>query len=125
MLNPCSWYQILGGMMLVTATLGMPQLGQAEPLQGLASWYGSGFGGGYTASGEPFNAKALTAAHRSLPFGTQVRVTNLDNGRSVIVTINDRLGHGGRVIDLSAGAAYALDMVRAGIAQVRLDVLGR
>lgn len=93
--------------------------------QGIASWYGPGFSGNPTASGEIFNPSDYTAAHHSLPFGTQVRVTNLDNGRSVVVRVNDRLGHSGRVIDLSTGAARALGMINAGLANVRLDVLGR
>jgi len=91
---------------------------------GSASWYGPGFHGNRSASGEVFNQNALTAAHRSLPFGTQVRVTNLNNGRSVIVRINDRGPFsGGRIIDLSRAAASAIDMVNAGVARVRVEVL--
>ena len=91
---------------------------------GSASWYGPGFHGNRSASGEIFNQNALTAAHRSLPFGTQVRVTNLNNGRSVIVRINDRGPFsGGRIIDLSRAAASAIDMVNAGVARVRVEVL--
>ncbi|MBF2073272.1 MAG: septal ring lytic transglycosylase RlpA family protein [Synechococcales cyanobacterium C42_A2020_086] len=92
---------------------------------GMASWYGPGLHGNYSASGEIFNQEAMTAAHRSLPFGTQVRVTNLDNGRSVIVRINDRgpFSHG-RVIDLSAGAARIIGLVHSGVAPVSLEVLG-
>jgi rare lipoprotein A len=93
-------------------------------LNGWASWYGPGFNGNASASGEIFNENAMTAAHRSLPFGTQVQVTNLDNGRSVIVRINDRGPYvGDRVIDLSAGAARILGVVSTGIAPVRLEVL--
>lgn len=78
---------------------------------GNASWYGPGFHGKRTASGERFNAGALTAAHRSLPFGTMLRVTNRANGRSVVVRINDRGPFsGGRSLDLSAGAARAIGM---------------
>lgn len=92
--------------------------------QGYASWYGPGFDGNYTASGERFNQYDLTAAHRTLPFGTRVRVTNLDNGRSVIVRINDRGPfHGNRVIDLSKGAAQAIGAISSGIAAVRVEVL--
>ncbi|MBF2079491.1 MAG: septal ring lytic transglycosylase RlpA family protein [Synechococcales cyanobacterium T60_A2020_003] len=91
---------------------------------GLASWYGPGFDGNYSASGEIFNQNALTAAHPSLPFGTQVRVTNLDNGLSVIVRINDRGPHApGRVIDLSTGAANVIGLVSAGVAPVSLEVV--
>lgn len=93
-------------------------------LTGLASWYGPGFHGNQSASGEVFNQNALTAAHRSLPFGTMVRVTNLDNGRSVVVRINDRGPYsGGRVIDLSAGAAQMVGMMQTGVAPVQLDVI--
>lgn len=91
---------------------------------GLASWYGPGFHGNRSASGEIYNQNAMTAAHRSLPFGTYVQVTNTDNGRSVVVRINDRGPFiGGRVIDLSAAAARALGVINTGVAPVRLDVL--
>ena len=78
---------------------------------GLASWYGPGFGGHRTASGERFNAGAFTAAHRFLPFGAQVRVTSRRTGRSVVVRINDRGPYAaGRVIDLTPAASHALGM---------------
>ena len=78
------------------------------------------------ASGDRFNPNALTAAHKTLPFGTKVRVTNNRNGQSVVVTINDRGPYvGGRVIDLSAAAAGAINMKSAGVAPVSLAVLGR
>jgi rare lipoprotein A len=90
---------------------------------GMASYYSQGQ---RTASGVRFNPGALTAAHRSLPFGTRVRVTNRANGRSVVVTINDRGPFvGGRVIDLSRAAAQAISMTGAGVAAVSLEVLGR
>jgi rare lipoprotein A len=93
---------------------------------GLASWYGPGFHGRRTASGESFNAGNLTAAHRYLPFGTRVRVTNTSNGRSVVVRINDRGPFsGGRVIDLSKGAARLIGVFQSGVAPVLLEVLGR
>ncbi len=94
--------------------------------QGWASWYGPGFDGNYTASGEVFNQNALTAAHPSLPMGTQVRVTNLDTGRTVLVRINDRGPyHGGRILDLSAGAARVIGVMDSGVAPIRLEVMGR
>ncbi len=93
-------------------------------IEGVASWYGPGFHGAQTASGEYFNQNALTAAHRSLPFGTKVRVTNVNNGRSVVVRINDRGPFtGGRVIDLSAAAAQAIGMISSGVAPVQVEVL--
>ena len=86
---------------------------------GHASWYGPGFHGRRTASGETFNTNALTAAHRSLPFGTRVRVVNEKTGRSVIVRINDRGPFiGGRIIDLARSAAQQIGM--AGVATVAL-----
>ena len=92
--------------------------------KGRASWYGPGFHGKRTANGERFNQNALTAAHRSLPFGTKVKVTNVRNGRSVIVRINDRGPfHGGRIIDLSRAAARILGI--GGTAPVILQILGR
>src|SRR5205085_8708247 len=83
---------------------------EAKSIQsGGASWYGPGFHGKKTANGERFNTHALTAAHRSLPFGSRVRVTNARTGRSVVVRINDRGPFaGGRVIDLSKAAAQAV-----------------
>jgi len=92
---------------------------------GKASWYGPGFNGRRTANGEVFNSNALTAAHPSLPFGTKVRVTNMNNGRSVVVRINDRGPFsGGRIIDLSAGAARSIKMIGSGVAPVKVEVLG-
>lgn len=94
-------------------------------LNGMASWYGPGFHGNRSASGERYNQNALTAAHRSLPFGTKVRVTNTRNGRSVVVRINDRGPHvRGRIIDLSAAAARIVGVMQSGVAPVRVEVLG-
>ncbi len=91
---------------------------------GEASWYGPGFHGRKTANGEVFDMHARTAAHRTLPFGALVRVTRLDTGASTVVRINDRGPFKpGRVIDLSNGAARDIDMVRDGVARVRIDVL--
>jgi rare lipoprotein A len=91
---------------------------------GLASWYGPGFHGNRSASGEIFDQNALTAAHRTLPFGTRVRVTNLETGQEVVVRINDRGPfHGNRVLDLSAGAARAIGLMQMGVAPVQMDVL--
>jgi rare lipoprotein A len=88
---------------------------------GKASWYKMG---SRTASGEPMNANALAAAHRTLPFGTQVRVENLANHRSVIVRINDRGPYVGcRVIDVTRGAAVQLGMISSGTARVKVSVI--
>lgn len=98
--------------------------GRGYRAEGTASYYGKAHHGKRTASGERFNQNALTAAHRTLPFGTRVKVTNLDNGRSVVVRINDRGPFGrGRIIDLSRAAAEQLNMLRSGTAPVRLEGL--
>jgi rare lipoprotein A len=89
---------------------------------GVASWYGPGFHGRKTASGERFDQNDLTAAHRKLPLGSEVRVTNLENGRTITVEINDRGPYAkGRVIDLSKAAARRLGMVDDGVAKVRIE----
>jgi rare lipoprotein A len=89
---------------------------------GVASWYGPGFHGRLTASGEPFDQNDLTAAHRNLPLGSEVKVTNLENGRSITVQINDRGPYvKGRVIDLSKAAARRLGMAGDGLAKVRIE----
>jgi rare lipoprotein A len=97
---------------------------ELEPFAGEASYYASGFEGRPTASREPNRGRALTAAHRTLPFGTRVRVTNRVNDRSVVVRINDRGPfHRRRVIDLSRAAAEELGMVRRGRVPVEVQVL--
>jgi rare lipoprotein A len=96
----------------------------ARSFEGRASWYGKEQHGGPTASGERFDMYALTCAHRTLPMNTRLRVTNLANGRSVVVRVNDRGPYGrGRVLDLSFAAARALDMIVAGVAHVRAEPL--
>jgi rare lipoprotein A len=98
----------------------------SNPLRGLASWYGAVWNGRKTASGETFDETKLTAAHKTLPLGTLVRVTNLDSMRSVIVKINDRGTLApNRVIDLSSAAAQELGMLEKGLVNVKLEVLGR
>ena len=93
-------------------------------LNGLATWYGLVRDGHRTASGERFDMFAMTAAHKTLPFGTLVRVTNKNTGKSVDVRINDRgVLPGDHVIDLSYGAAKHLEILRSGVANVKLDVL--
>ena len=97
-----------------------------KPITGIASYYGGKFHGKRTASGEVFNKNAMTAAHRSLPFGTKVKVTNLRNGRTVLVRVNDRGPHvRGRIIDLSQAAAKKIGLSHAGTARVKLEVLNK
>ncbi|HEX3766182.1 MAG TPA: septal ring lytic transglycosylase RlpA family protein [Kofleriaceae bacterium] len=103
-----------------------PRTGMATGVQrGMATFYGAEQQGGPTASGERFDRHRLTAAHRTLPLGTRVRVTNTRNGRSVEVRINDRGPYGGhgRIIDLSEAAARRLDMIDAGVVPVIVEVL--
>lgn len=93
-------------------------------LVGAASWYGPGFHGEKTASGKIFDQSRLTAAHKSLPLGSRVKVTNLNNGNSVVVEITDRGPFvRGRIIDLSESAARTLDMIDSGTAPVRIEIL--
>ena len=93
---------------------------------GIASWYGPTFYGKSTANGELYDGNALTAAHRTLPMPVNVRVTNLDNGKSIIVRVNDRGPYArGRIIDLSRRAAELLDVVQSGTAKVRVTYLSR
>ncbi len=98
----------------------------SDAMSGTAAWYGRKFNGRKTASGQRFNAAAMTAAHPSLPFGTRVRVTNTANKRSVVVVINDRgPTTPGRMLDVSQAAAKKLGFTRAGTASVTLEVVGR
>lgn len=91
---------------------------------GVASWYGPGFYGRPTASGEIYQPGTFTVAHRSLPLGTQVRITNLNNGRSAVARVNDRGPYvGGRIVDLGEGIASQLGVTSSGLADVRLEVL--
>ena len=93
-------------------------------VEGVASWYGPGYDGKKTSSGEVFDQDALTAAHAYWAFGTRVRVTFPATGRSVVVRVNDRFpSHKGRAIDLSRGAAKAIGLVGPGTGQVRLEIV--
>jgi len=92
--------------------------------EGMASYYADSLNGNPTASGEAYDRTELTAAHRTLSFGTRVKVTNLDNGQSVVVRINDRGPHvEDRVIDVSGAAAQKLGLIESGTAKVKVDVL--
>ncbi len=103
----------------------LPTIAAAQPIQiGDASWYGAHHQGHLTASGEPYDPESLTAAHPTLPLHSTVRVTNLKNGRSVEVRVNDRGPfRGRRVIDLSAKAAETIGLKRRGIARVKVEPL--
>ncbi len=120
---------LLAGLGLLTSCARMvpPPISEngGHALSGVASWYGQDFHGRRTSSREIYDLYELTAAHKTLPFGTRVRVPNLNNGRTVAVRINDRGPFvGERIIDLSYAAAATIDMVGCGVAPVRLDILG-
>lgn len=94
------------------------------PLKGKASYYGAEFNGRKTANGEIYDETAMTAAHRTLPFGTVLRVTNIRNGLSVIVRINDRGPfHPDRVLDLSKAAAEELDLIKYGVTEIESEIV--
>lgn len=119
---------LVAGCTFALVPLAQAQDGAAvsETISGTASWYGPQFQGRETANGETFNMNDLTAAHPSLPFGTQVRVTNRANGAAVVVRINDRGPYaGGREIDLSREAAQQIGMIQSGVGRVTIEVLGR
>ncbi|PKL50997.1 MAG: septal ring lytic transglycosylase RlpA family lipoprotein [Candidatus Riflebacteria bacterium HGW-Riflebacteria-2] len=125
-------YKFLPVLLLALMASGCESSGSKNPTTadtgyyqtGIASWYGAEYQGKPTASGEPFDRKAMTAAHKELPFGTWVQVYNLENGYKVRVRINDRGPFvEGRIIDLSEKAADELGMKIAGLAQVGIDIV--
>jgi rare lipoprotein A (peptidoglycan hydrolase) len=100
------------------------KMGQVLEADYQASWYGPGFHGNLTANGEIFDQEALTAAHKELPFGTQLRITNVANGRSVVVRVNDRGPYiEGRDVDLSHGAAAAIGGTSMGVIPIQMEIL--
>jgi rare lipoprotein A len=109
---------------LMTLALAMPGIALAQSTEeGVANFYSDAFQGKKTASGEVYDKAGLTAAHKKLPFGTKVKVTNAENGKSVVVTVNDRMAAANKaVIDVTRRAAEELDFVKTGKAKVKLDV---
>jgi rare lipoprotein A len=118
-----TWMRRLGMLAMVALlVLGMGCAGTTQ--RGRASYYGGKFHGRATASGERFDKEAMTAAHKDLKFGTRVRVTNPENGRSVVVRVNDRFpGTKGRIIDLSEGAFRRLAPLERGVIDVEIEIL--
>jgi peptidoglycan lytic transglycosylase len=121
---------VLTAVTLVLLLAARPAVSAVPPRVqvGLASWYGPGFHGNETASGEIFDQREMVAAHRSLPLGSVVRVTNLENGRRVVLRVIDRGPYGrnyrkGTIIDVSRGAARRLRFIRDGLVEVRVEVL--
>ena len=109
-------------VMLVTVPVVDSAVAQRRE-EGVASFYSDRFQGKRTASGAVYDQKGLTAAHKKLPFGTKVKVTHARNGKSVVVTINDRIPRKDRIIDVSKGAARALGLIGPGIGRVKLEVV--
>jgi len=114
----------VGGTYVIAGKVYTPDENYRYTESGMASWYGPGFHGKRTANGEAYDQQAMTAAHRTLPMPSVVRVTNLDNGNTVVLRVNDRgpFAHN-RIIDVSRAAAERLDMVRSGVASVRVEIL--
>ena len=111
---------------VVLLVYGLMELHDLYSMTGIASWYGRRFIGKKTANGEIFDPEKMTAAHRRLPMGTIVRVTNERNGRQATVRINDRGPYiPGRIIDLSRAAARTMDMIERGLAPVRMEIVGK
>ena len=112
-------------LLLLLLNLSSPTYAKNKKVQiGKGSWYGKKFHGKLTASGERYNMYDFTAAHKTFPFNSMVKVTNLKNGRSVIVRVNDRGPyHGGRIIDLSYLAAKKLGYVKKGVAKLKIKLL--
>jgi rare lipoprotein A len=132
--GPC--FVLLGAVLALTAVPAASELPTAGAFdkavllginavqEGLVSWYGAAFNDRPTASGERFDSDGFTMAHPTLPFGTEVKVTNLRNGRSVVVRVNDRGPHvGKRIADLSRAAAAEIGMLRRGVVRARIEVL--
>jgi rare lipoprotein A len=114
---------LLGSALLVGLSVGLAFYGPYYEI-GIASWYGPGFDGNYTANGEVYDMNGVSAAHKTLPFGTVVRVIDLETGRSIVVRINDRGPFvEGRIIDLSKGAAEKLGLIDRGITKVGLRII--
>jgi peptidoglycan lytic transglycosylase len=135
-MSPCTWARLADALffcalsLMIGCSVPPAKVRLPEPMagrlsqSGIASWYGPGFHGKATASGMTYNQNDFTAAHQTLPLGTRVMVTNLENGRATEVTINDRGPFAkGRIIDLSYSAAQQINMVGPGTALVRVDVL--
>jgi rare lipoprotein A len=121
---------LLAAALVLILAVGRPAA-SSDPTEvqfGLASWYGPGFHGEETASGEIFDQREMVAAHRTLPLGSVIRVTNLENGRGVTLRVIDRGPYGrnfrkGTVVDVSRGAANRLGFIRKGLVRVRLEVI--
>jgi len=123
-MRACLIFALIALSLVPVSAMGPKRYHQGETQSGMASWYGAEQQGDLTADGERFDMRKFTAAHRHLPFGTIVRVTNRLNGASVEVRINDRGPYeGGRIIDVSSAAADVLQMKKAGTVPVEIEVI--
>lgn len=113
----------MNNLYLITISFCLLSFIVADKQRGIASYYGNAMHGRRTYSGEKYNKDSLTAAHRTFPMGTRVRVTNLKNDSVVIVRINDKMGTSKRIIDVSMAAAKKLNFVRAGLTKVTIEKL--
>jgi len=114
----------IAGTVVLFVVLGMAAIAVAQSEEGVANFYNDRFQGKKTASGEPYDKNGLTAAHKKLAYGTKVKVTNVANGKSVVVTVNDRLASSSpAVIDVTRRAAEELDFVKSGRTTVKLEVV--
>ncbi len=125
--NSCvgNWFAVRAAKLIaITVLCTVATVAKAQTYTGKASYYGAGFHGRKSASGTVYNMYKYTCAHKTLPFGTKLKVTNLKNGRSTVVEVTDRGPYvKGRIIDLSKVAAAELDMVKSGVAKVRVEVI--
>jgi rare lipoprotein A len=115
--------RVVVAIIVALSIVGAAGIAAAQSEEGVANFYGDKFQGKKTASGEVYDKNGLTAAHKKLPFGTKVKVTNVDNGKSVVVTVNDRMGASSpAIIDVTRRAADELDFTKAGTAKVKVEV---
>jgi peptidoglycan lytic transglycosylase len=115
--------RVVVAIIVALSIVGAAGIPAAQSEEGVANFYGDKFQGKKTASGEVYDKNGLTAAHKKLPFGTKVKVTNVDNGKSVVVTVNDRMGASSpAIIDVTRRAADELDFTKAGTAKVKVEV---
>jgi len=118
------WDRGIAVAVVFFVVLGMAGIAAAQSEEGVANFYSDSFQGKKTSSGEPYDKDGLTAAHKKLAYGTKLKVTNVANGKSVVVTVNDRLGASSpAVIDVTRRAAEELDFVKTGKAKVKLEVV--
>jgi len=119
-----AWDRSIAVAVVLFVVLGMAGIAAAQSQEGVANMYSDSLQGKKTSSGEPYDKNGLTAAHKKLAYGTKVKVTNVANGKSVVVTVNDRLGKSSpAVIDVTRRAAEELDFVKSGKTKVQLEVV--